>query len=80
MFFGIKTDWRKTRKSTESFEDSYDYNGDVEDSLSLMSEDDQNVEIFFEERFEEQETNSLAGNYQEDGNTINPKGILSTRL
>ena len=45
----------------------------------MMSENDQNVEIFFEETFEEQETNSLAGNYQEDANTINPEGILSKK-
>ena len=50
----------------------------MEDSQSLMSESDQNGEIFCEEALEEQETNSLAGNYQEDANTINPEGILST--
>lgn len=55
--------------------DCNDYNGDVEDCVSLLSENDRIMETFSEEPFEKEETNYL-GNCQEVPQTIILEGII----
>jgi len=48
----------ETNRRRGSSEDSYDYNGDVEDCVSLLSENGLSVETLSEEPFEEEKANS----------------------
>ena len=55
LLFCYLTAARATSISTGSSEDSFSYHGDVEDCLSVISENDRVIETLSKESFEEQE-------------------------